>query len=80
MFNMKKCEYYNMKTEFEKLRDFDFTVSYVRVVLSNGNRVTKLIPVSQFSLFGITVVQARSIVRSFNLLPNYICTTSLISD
>ena len=78
MFNMKKCEYYNMKTEFEKLRDF--TVSYVRVVLSNGNRVTKLIPVNQFSLFGITVVQARSIVRSFNLLPNYICTTSLISD
>lgn len=53
MFNMKKCEYYNMKTEFEKLRDFDFTVSYVRVVLSNGNRVTKLIPVNQFSLFGI---------------------------
>ena len=78
MFNMKKCEYYNMKTEFEK--HFDFTVSYVRVVLSNGNRVTKLIPVNQFSLFGITVVQARSIVRSFNLLPNYICTTSLISD
>lgn len=75
-----KVEKYNMKTEFEKLRDFDFTVSYVRVVRSNGNRVTKLIPVNQFSLFGITVVQARSIVRSFNLLPNYICTTSLISD
>ncbi|MFR8657661.1 MAG: hypothetical protein ACLVE2_15680 [Bacteroides caccae] len=77
---MKKCEKYNMKTEFEKLRDFDFTVSYVRVFLSNGNRVTKLIPVNQFSLFGITVVQARNIVRSFNLLPNYICTISLISD
>lgn len=69
-----------MKTEFEKLRDFDFTVSYVRVVRFNGNRVTKLIPVNQFSLFGITVVQARNIVRSFNLLPNYICITSLISD
>ena len=23
---MKKCEKYNMKTEFEKLRDFDFMV------------------------------------------------------
>lgn len=69
MFNMKKCEYYNMKTEFEKLRDFDFTVSYVRVVLSNGNRVTKLIPVNQFSLFGITVVQARSIgIEFFSLV------------
>jgi hypothetical protein len=75
-----KVEKYNMKTEFEKLRDFDFTVSYVRVVRFNGNRVTKLIPVNQFSLFGITVVQARNIVRSFNLLPNYICITSLISD
>lgn len=75
-----KFEKYNMKTEFEKLRDFDFTVFYVRVFLSNGNRVTKLIPVNQFSLFGITVVQARNIVRSFNLLLNYICTTSLISD
>ena len=51
---MKKCEKYNMKTEFEKLRDFDFMVFYVRVFLSNGNRVTKLIPVNQFSLFGIT--------------------------
>lgn len=80
MFNMKIREKYNMKTEFEKLRDFDFTVSYIRVFLSNGNRVTKLIPVNQFSLFDITVVQARNIVRSFNLLPNYICTTSLISD
>ena len=77
MFNMKKCEKYNMKTEFEKLRDFDFMVFYVRVFLSNGNRVTKLI---QFSLFGITVVQARNIVRSFNLLSHYVCTTSLISD
>ena len=74
MFNMKKCEKYNMKTEFEKLRDFDFMVFYVRVFLSNGNRVT------QFSLFGITVVQARNIVRSFNLLSHYVCTTSLISD
>ena len=74
---MKKCEKYNMKTEFEKLRDFDFMVFYVR---SNGNRVTKLIPVNQFSLFGITVVQARNIVRSFNLLSHYVCTTSLISD
>ena len=80
MFIMKSREKYNMKTEFEKLRDFDFTVSYIRVFLSNGNRVTKLIPVNQFSLFGITVVQARNIVRSFNLLPNYICTISLISD
>ena len=71
MFNMKKCEKYNMKTEFEKLRDFDFMVFYVRVFLSNGN---------QFSLFGITVVQARNIVRSFNLLSHYVCTTSLISD
>lgn len=80
MFNMKKCEKYNIKTEFEKLRDFDFMVFYVRVFLSNGNRVTKLIPVNQFSLFGITVVQARNIVRSFNLLSHYVCTTSLISD
>ena len=64
---MKKCEKYNMKTEFEKLRDFDFMVFYVRVFLSNGNRVTKLI-------------QARNIVRSFNLLSHYVCTTSLISD
>lgn len=65
---MKKCEKYNMKTEFEKLRDFDFMVFYVRVFLSNGNRVTKLIPVNQFSLFGITVVQARNIVRSLLII------------
>ena len=62
-----------MKTEFAKLRDFDFMVLLCLVCfLSNGNRVTKLIPVNQFSLFGITVVQARNIVRSFNLLSHYV--------
>ena len=45
---MKKCEKYNMKTEFEKLRDFDFMFFYVRVFLSNGNRVTKLILLINF--------------------------------
>ena len=38
MFNMKKCEKYNMKQAFEEKRDFDFTVSYVLTSVVAGRK------------------------------------------
>lgn len=77
---MKKSEKYNMKKAFEEKRDFDFTVSYVLTSVVAGRRVTVLKPVNSFALFGITVREARNIVRSINVLPQYICTITLITD
>ena len=42
--------------------------------------VTKLIPVSQFSLFGITVSEAQKIARSFNTLVDHVCMITLIEE
>lgn len=80
MFNMKKCEKYNMKQAFEEKRDFDFTVSYVLTSVVAGRRITTMYPVNTFSLFGITILEARKIAKSINVLPQYICTITLITD
>lgn len=80
MFNMKKIEKYNMKKAFEEKHDFDFTVSYVLTSVVAGRRITTLYSVNTFSLFGITVREARNIAKSINVLSQYICTTTLITD
>lgn len=59
MFNMKKCEKYNMKKAFEEKRDF---------------------PVHRFTLFAITVLEASKITRSISVLPQYVCTMSLVTE
>ena len=80
LFNMKKCEKYNMKQAFAEKHDFDFSVSYVHTSVVAGRRVTVLKPVNAFALFGITVVEAQKIAKSINVLPQYICTITLITD
>ena len=77
---MKKCEKYNMKKAFEGKHDFDFTVSYVLTSVVAGRRITTMYPVNTFSLFGITILEARKIAKSINVLPQYICTITLITD
>ena len=80
MFNMKKCEKYNMKQAFEEEHDFDFDVNAVFVSCITGRRVTKFTNVGRFSVFGITISEARRIAKSINVLPQYICTITLITD
>ena len=80
MFNMKKCKNYNMKTEFEKPRDFDFTVNRVCPRVINGTRQTVLVPAGTFSLFGVSVIEARSICKKISSTTNYICTANLITE
>lgn len=65
---------------FNQKNDFDFTVSRVIVTRVAYSRVTKLIPVSQFSLFGITVSEAQKIARSFNTLADHVCMITLIGE
>lgn len=65
---------------FNQKNDFDFTVSRVVVSRVNCTRVTKLIPVTQFSLFGITVTEAQKIARSFNVLSDHVCMITLIEE
>ena len=77
---MKKCEKYNMKKAFEEKHDWDFTISLVSSSVFAGRRVTILKPVNAFALFGITVVEAQKIAKSINVLPQYICTITLITD
>lgn len=77
---MKKCEKYNMKQAFESKHDWDFTISLVSSSVCAGRRVTVLHPVSTFSLFGISVIEASKISKSISVLPQYICTTTLITD
>lgn len=77
---MKRCEKYNMKTEFEKLRDFDFIVNRVHPRVINGVRQTVLLPAGNFSLFGITVLEAQAISRKISSTRDYICTTTLITE
>lgn len=78
MFNMKKPKNYNMKTEFERLRDFDFSVCLVNPRVINGVRQTVLLPAGSFSLFGITVVEARSICKKISSTSKYVCSCKLI--
>ena len=65
---------------FNQKNDFDFTVSRVIVTRVAYARVTKLIPVTQFSLFGITVSEAQKIARSFNTLADHVCMITLIEE
>lgn len=65
---------------FNQKNDFDFTVSRVVVSRVNCTRVTKLIPVTQFSLFGVTVTEAQKIARSFNVLSDHVCMITLIEE
>lgn len=82
MFNMNnpKNSRYNMKTEFEKPRDFDFTVSRVVPRVVNGVRQTLLVNAGSFSLFGVSVIEARAICRQISSTSNYVCTEHLITD
>lgn len=77
---MKKCKNYNMKTEFEKPRDFDFKVNRVVPRFINGTRETILVPVGFFSLFGVSVIEARAICKKISSTTNYICTANLITE
>lgn len=65
---------------FNQKNDFDFMVSRVIVTRVAYSRVTKLIPVFQFSLFGITVSEAQKIARSFNTLADHVCMITLIEE
>ena len=78
MFNMKKCK--NLKERFEEPRDFDFTVARVHPRVVNGVRQTVLVPAGSFSLFGISVLEARAICRKISSTRDYICSTRLITD
>lgn len=51
---MKIRERKNMKVEFERPRDFDFTVNRVFARVIDGKRQTVLVPAGSFSLFGTT--------------------------
>lgn len=60
---------------FNQKNDFDFTVSRVIVTRVAYARVTKLIPITKFSLFGITVTEAMKIkthVMPFSVILNLI--------
>ena len=69
-----------MKEAFEAKCDWDFTINFVRVIRRNGGRITCLIPVHRFTLFGVTVIEARKITESINVLPQYICTLTKIDE
>lgn len=69
-----------MKTEFEKLRDFDFTVNRVCPRVINGTRQTVFVPAGTFSLFGVSVIEACAICKKISSTTNYICTANLITE
>jgi len=75
---MKKPKNYNMKTEFEKPRDFDFTVNRVCPRVINGTRQTVLVPAGAFSLFGVSVLEANAICKKISSTSNYVCSCKLI--
>ena len=68
-----------MKKAFEEKHDFDFTI-YMVIHPSFVSRSTKLIPVHHFTLFALTVLEAQKITKSISVLPQYICTMSLIIE
>ena len=65
---------------FNQKNDFDFTVSRVIVTRVAYTRVAKLIPITKFSLFGITVTEDMKIARSFNTLVDHVCMITLIEE
>lgn len=68
-----------MKKAFEENCDFDFTI-YMVIHPSFVSRFTKLVPVHRFTLFALTVLEAQKITKSISVLPQYICTMSLITE
>lgn len=80
MFNMKKCEKYNLKEAFEEKHDWDFSICYVSTSVCAGRRITVLHPISTFSLFGISVLEARKIAKSIDTLSQYVCIIDKIID
>lgn len=75
---MKIRERKNMKVEFERPRDFDFTVNRVFARVIDGKRQTVLVPAGSFSLFGIFLLEARAICNKISCTAHYICTSHLI--
>lgn len=67
-----------MKVEFERPRDFDFTVNRVFARVIDGKRQTVLVPAGSFSLFGISLLEARAICNKISCTAHYICTSHLI--
>lgn len=43
-------------------------------------KTPRLIPVHRFTLFAVTVIEARKITKSINVLPQYICTLTKIDE
>lgn len=82
---MKVREKYNMKKALEAKSDWDFTIFMVmRYETIDGCvyrlKTPRLIPVHRFTLFAVTVVEARKITKSINVLPQYICTLTKIDE
>lgn len=82
---MKVREKYNMKKAFEAKCDWDFTIFMVmRYETIDGCiyrlKTPRLIPVHRFTLFAVTVIEARKITKSINVLPQYICTLTKIDE
>lgn len=69
-----------MKVEFERPRDFDFTVNRVFARVINGKRETVLVPAGSFSLFGISILEASAICKKISSTAHYICTSHIIDD
>lgn len=61
---MKIRERKNMKVEFERPRDFDFTVNRVFARVIDGKR--------------ISILEARAICKKISCTSHYICTSHLI--
>ncbi len=82
---MKVREKYNMKKALEVKSNWDFTIFMVmRYETIDGCiyrlKTPRLIPVHRFTLFAVTVIEARKITKSINVLPQYICTLTKIDE
>lgn len=82
---MKVREKYNMKKALEVKSNWDFTIFMVmRYETIDGCiyrlKTPRLIPVHRFTLFAVTVIEARKITESINVLPQYICTLTKIDE
>lgn len=82
---MNVREKYNMKKALEVKSNWDFTIFMVmRYETIDGCvyrlKTPRLIPVHRFTLFAVTVIEARKITKSINVLPQYICTLTKIDE
>lgn len=74
-----------MKKALEVKSNWDFTIFMVmRYETIDGCiyrlKTPRLIPVHRFTLFAVTVIEARKITKSINVLPQYICTLTKIDE